>query len=401
MESVDVTKKPLGYKNISANTVIINEGVSDNIKMYIILSGSAKVYKNYKKPGQITISELTQGDFFGEMSLFLNKEPTVSIVASSDMTALEITKEKAQSFFANSPSATYRIMQVLCKRIDDLNTAYGTTFSQQFPEHSEAVEENEVQHVEPAEQIPVPAHSEINSLEFFPAGHTGYVLPDEENDPGILLVKNFDCPICRGTFMFPVIRQYKLRKISTDFDMRMLYKGVNLTHYYVTNCPECLFSAVSSVFEKVVTKKTAEILNKGKELKMLVNISSNAMDADSIFARLYLALEFMPLAYYDSKAHIAQLWLNISWLYRDCGDASMENFAIERALAAHLKVYSEVNLDSKRLQRICMIIAELYYKTGDLTNARKFFFEAKTIKDGFTDLSDMADDRLEKLKKEM
>jgi uncharacterized protein (DUF2225 family) len=201
--------------------------------------------------------------------------------------------------------------------------------------------------------------------------------------------------------MFPVIRNYKLRKQSTGYDMRIVYKGVNVTHYYTVNCPECLFTAVSSMFEKAINKKNNdEILKRSMELKKIINIGSSVTDADSIFARLYLALDFMPLAYNDTKAYIAQLWLNISWLYRDCGDASMEKFAIGHALEAHIKVYSEIELDNKRLQRICMIIGELSCKTGDIANARKFFFEAKTVKEGFADLSDMADERLGELKKQ-
>ena len=398
MKSVDALKKPPGYKKISANTVIINKGVSDN-KMYIVLSGSAKVYKDYKKPGQTTISELTQGDFFGEMSLFLNKKPTVAVVASSNMELLEITNENAHSFFAKSPGATFRIMQILCKRIDDFNNPDAAVNSNNQPESGETVD-SAVQPVSAAEQEPVPKPAEILSLDFFPAGHKNYVLPETEKDASILLVKGFVCPVCRETFKFPITRNHKLRKESTSHDMRIIYKGINLTHYYAVSCPKCLFSAVSSMFEKAATKKSADIVKRGLELKKSINISPDAMDVDSIFARLYLALEFMPLAYHDTSAYIAQLWLNISWLYSDCGDASMEKFAIEKALAAHLKVYSEVYLDSKRLQRICMIIGELYYKIGDTVNAKKFFFEAKTNKEGFVELSDMAEDRIDEIKKQ-
>jgi uncharacterized protein (DUF2225 family) len=393
------SKKPLGYKEISANTVLIKEGVTKNKNMYIILAGHAKVYKNFNKPGQSTISKMTQGDFFGEMSLFLDKEPAVSVVASSDMTVLEISQDRARHFFASSPGAAYRIMQILCERIDGLNNKCAAPNSHRQPEYSENVDKSTLLPDNPADQISVPVSAETIPLNFFPTGHKGYVLPDEEKDASILLVKNFSCPVCRGTFMFPVIRNYKLRKQSTGCDMRIVYKGVNVTHYYTVNCPECLFTAVSSMFEKAINKKNnAEILKRSMELKKTMTIGSSVTDADSIFARLYLALEFMPLAYNDTTAYIAQLWLNISWLYRDCGDAEMEKFAIERALEAHIKVYSKIELDSKRLQRICMIIGELSSKTGDIANARKFFFEAKTVKEAFTDLSDMADERLGELK---
>jgi hypothetical protein len=245
-----------------------------------------------------------------------------------------------------------------------------------------------------------PRRGESGAPGLFPAGHTNYVLPDEKKDISILFAKDFNCPICKGIFNFPIARKYRLRKESTDYDMRTVYSGINLTHYYAVSCPKCLFSSIANVFEKASNKKANEILKKGTELKELVNIRPGAMDADSLFARLYLALEFMPLGYRkrDTIAHTAQLWLNISWLYRDCGDVSMEQFAIEQALAAHLKLYSNVDLDGENLQRVCLVIGELSYKTGDIANARRFFFEAKTNKEGSAQFSDMADERLSELK---
>ena len=404
MGNSDVLKKSPGFKKISANTVIVREGVSNNEKMYIILSGSARIYKDFKKPGEVLISELTPGDFFGEMSLFLGKARSATVVASSDMMVAELTKESALYFFEKAPAATFRIIRILCKRIDDLKNTCAVLNSRLPPDQGEIIDTPPIQPAipqEPAvdpEPVTIPAPVEIASTDFFPAGHKNYVLPDAENDKSILFGKPFDCPICRENFIFPIARRYKLRKESTGYDTRTIYKGINLTHYYAVSCPKCMFSSLSSVFEKASNKKAAEIINKGKELKQFVNLSSNAVDADSIFVRLYLALRFMPLGFRDATPYIASLWLNISWLYRDCGDEPMEKYAIEQALAAHNKVYTDVALDSRNLQKVCMIIGELSYKISDAANARKYFFEARSIKEGLAEFSNMADDRLNDLK---
>ena len=416
MGNSDVLKKSPGFKKISANTVIVREGVSNNEKMYIILSGGARVYKDFKKPGEVLISELTAGDFFGEMSLFLGKPQSATVVASSDMMVAELTKESALFFFEKAPAATFRIIRILCKRIDDLNNTCAVLNSRLPPEHREIVDKPSIQPSTPPEPetvpepavatesavapklVTTPASVETVRTDFFPVGHKSYILPDVENDKSILFGKPFDCPICRENFIFPIARRYKLRKESTGYDTRTIYKGINLTHYYAISCPKCMFSSASSVFEKASNKKAAEIINKGKELKQFINLSSSAVDADSIFMRLYLALEFMPLGFRDATPYIAPLWLNISWLYHDCGDEPMEKYAIEQALAAHNKVYTDVALDSRNLQKVCMIIGELSYKIGDVTNARKYFFEARSIKDGLAEFSNMADDRLDDLK---
>ena len=388
MGNSDVLKKSPGIKKISANTVIVREGVSNNEKMYIILSGNARVYKDFKKPGEILISELTPGDFFGEMSLFLGKARSATVVASSDMMIAELTNESALYFFEKAPVATFQIIRILCKRIDDLKNTCAVLNSRLPLEHREIVDKPSIKPILPPEPeqttVPVPsivpepatisAPVETASNDFFPVGHKNYVLPDAENDKSILFGKPFDCPICRENFIFPIARRYKLRKESTGYDTRTIYKGINLTHYYAISCPKCMFSSVSSVFEKASNKKAAEIINKGKELKQFINLSTSAVDADSIFVRLYLALGFMPLGFRDATPYIAPLWLNISWMYRDCGDELMEKYAIEQALDAHKKVYTDVDLDSRNLQKVCMIIGELSYKIGDVTNARKYFF---------------------------
>ena len=50
MNDVDILNEPSGYKKISANTVIVNDGFSDSEKTYIILSGRAAVYKDFNTP---------------------------------------------------------------------------------------------------------------------------------------------------------------------------------------------------------------------------------------------------------------------------------------------------------------------------------------------------------------
>ena len=400
MGNGDVPEKSQSYKKISANTVIINENVSDKERMYIILSGSAEVYKDFDKPGKVMISELTKGNFFGEMSLFLNKKSPVTVVASSDITVVEITKENARYFFARSPAAAYHIMHNLCDRLYSLDSTYEALYSNRRQEGGTVDKKTVQSATPPADKASVPRPVEAAPPGFFPEGHKSYVLPDVKKDASILYSKDFKCPICKCVFKFPIAKQYKLKKESTDYDMRTTYTDINMTHYCAVSCPQCLFSSAANVFEDASNKKAGEIINKGNELKKFVNIGPEAADADSIFTRLYLALEFMPMGHgkRDTMTGTAQIWLNISWLYRDCGDASMEQYAIKQALAAYLKVYSEVNLDPKSAQRVCMIIGELSNKADDMVNAKKFFFEAKINKQGFVWISDMAEDRLNELK---
>jgi diguanylate cyclase (GGDEF)-like protein len=105
--------------------VIIVEGEAPDGKMYIIEKGTVGVYKNYRDQGEIRIAELKQGDFFGEMNLFLQKRRTATVVAETDVTVLAIEKVQALEFLKTQPEATFSLIKTLCMRLENttLNSA--------------------------------------------------------------------------------------------------------------------------------------------------------------------------------------------------------------------------------------------------------------------------------------
>ncbi|MDR2600388.1 MAG: GGDEF domain-containing protein, partial [Oscillospiraceae bacterium] len=110
-----------GQETFEEGQIIISEGdVSDN-KMYVLLDGVANVYKGYGTQGEIKIAELQPGDFFGEMSLFLNKERTATIIAGTEVSAIVVNNMSINDFLIRQPEAAYVFMQTLCKRLDITN----------------------------------------------------------------------------------------------------------------------------------------------------------------------------------------------------------------------------------------------------------------------------------------
>ena len=99
--------------------VIIHEGEAPDGKMYIIESGSVCVYKYYKTPGEIRVAQLSHGDFFGEMNLFLQKRRTATVVAETDVTALAIERVHAMEFLRTQPEATFALITSLCMRLEN------------------------------------------------------------------------------------------------------------------------------------------------------------------------------------------------------------------------------------------------------------------------------------------
>ena len=99
--------------------VIISDGEAPDGKMYIIKSGCVGIYKNYKKPGEICITKLNQGEFFGEMTLFLQKRRTATVVAETDVTVLTIDRIHALEFLQTQPQATFSLIRTLCLRLEN------------------------------------------------------------------------------------------------------------------------------------------------------------------------------------------------------------------------------------------------------------------------------------------
>lgn len=99
-------------------TEIVTEN-DDGHSMYIILDGTVAISKNAHE-----LTELGAGDFFGEMSLFLDKKRSATVTAKTKVKALKINKDNAIRFFRIDPKTAFEFMKILCERLDELNFKY-------------------------------------------------------------------------------------------------------------------------------------------------------------------------------------------------------------------------------------------------------------------------------------
>ena len=125
---IDIEKlklEGLATQKFDNSTIIFDDGEPSDDKMYILAVGHAEVYKNYRKTGEVLITTFAPGDFFGEMSLFIDKDRSATIVAKGDVEAFVIDKDGIVDFLATQPEATFAFIQCLCNRLDDTtrNTA--------------------------------------------------------------------------------------------------------------------------------------------------------------------------------------------------------------------------------------------------------------------------------------
>lgn len=99
--------------------IICSEG-NDASSMYVIQSGKAKVIKKTTE-GEVTLSTLISGDFFGEMSLFDHKPRSATVIAVGDARILKIDKKGFFSRASEDPSFAFNILEGMSKRIRSLD----------------------------------------------------------------------------------------------------------------------------------------------------------------------------------------------------------------------------------------------------------------------------------------
>jgi len=379
MISVESLKSHALVKDINAYTVMIKTGEATVDKMYVLLEGRVGVFSDYGVRGEQKLYELVSGDFFNEMKLFMNKNREDTVVSLTDLKVLEITRDNVHQFFAEYPEITYMLIQTFCERAEKANAAAAESEARVAEQEAAPQEKPEV-------KKPV--------LKLFPSGHAKYTLPDFTFKKDLVRNETFTCPLCGNKFDFPLIRTVVVRTLSTDYDLRKNYDGVVGTHHLVATCPNCLFSSVTDKWDEAAKGNRAQVFRATVVHKDALGLTFTAMDADTIFARLYLALACAPLCFENHEMITARLWINISWLYRDCGDENMEKYATAQALQAYLTSYTNIKLDKKTEQAVCIIVGELCYKMGDINNAKKFFFSAKTNREGAAVMTNLAEDRL-------
>ena len=108
-------------KKFPEGTVIIKEEDTSPYCMYIILMGTVGVYKHYGQSNEFMINLLKPGDFFGEMSLFLLRPRSATVIALENVIALEVNQPNAYEIIEKHPDISFTMIRTLCMRVSELN----------------------------------------------------------------------------------------------------------------------------------------------------------------------------------------------------------------------------------------------------------------------------------------
>jgi len=98
----------LSFVGCEAGDILVGEGAPGN-SMFVIVAGTAKAFVRDRKGNYMKIKELTEGDFFGEVSVLTGKPRTATITAATPVEMLELDKPTLDGITAKYP----RVRQVL------------------------------------------------------------------------------------------------------------------------------------------------------------------------------------------------------------------------------------------------------------------------------------------------
>jgi len=98
------------------NTIIINEGDSSD-SLYIIRSGSVKVFLGNAEGKEVILSVQKTGEYFGELALIDSGPRSASVITQEKSRLSLISKSDFEDFLRQHPAATVKIMRGLVKRL--------------------------------------------------------------------------------------------------------------------------------------------------------------------------------------------------------------------------------------------------------------------------------------------
>ncbi|MCB1502271.1 MAG: cyclic nucleotide-binding domain-containing protein [Bauldia sp.] len=98
-----------------AGTFLISEGDFGD-SMFAIVDGDASVTLHDERGGEHGVAAVKPGEIVGEMALLTGMRRRATVVASTDLAALEITKPALEDIFARAPELIDRFGAVLADR---------------------------------------------------------------------------------------------------------------------------------------------------------------------------------------------------------------------------------------------------------------------------------------------
>lgn len=377
-------------------------------EMYILLSGAVEVFI-VQQGGLAAAGVVEPGRSFGARDFFWEEAP--SLYRAREGTAVYVvTEDNFAELAQRRPDAALQMIKDACEPPKAVSRVIAApqrpapqrpVVKQQYvPEKKEAPRKPQAGPPAAAPQRDTGGATVlVLSADFYPEGHKGYPGVVHPEYKQFVYDKEYKCPNCAKPFKGNRIFQSKLTTAAPiRFDMRETFVDFSPEWYDVVTCPNCYFSMLSAYFndpKNFFRMRATQAISEAHE-KVALDLSIER-DLDLVFATHYLALT-SAVGFVNQKQLVAKLWGNLSWLYEDSGDQDMERFAAGKAAAAYADMFQSANPSPEQEQIICLTIAGMLYRAGEMKDIKRWLFNVKSNKSGKKMYADLADDILDMVK---
>jgi len=104
----------MSYQKIKSGETIVKSGDEGN-SMYILVEGVADVLV-LQEEKMVKISQLSPGQFFGEMSLLTGESRSADVVATTDVVVYQLQSDHFYNIFNDHPDVVEKISEILVER---------------------------------------------------------------------------------------------------------------------------------------------------------------------------------------------------------------------------------------------------------------------------------------------
>jgi len=107
-------------RKVEAGQIIMNQGDSGT-SMFIIAKGHVNIFLPGEASRRISLKDVTDGEYFGELALFDDKPRSASALATTDAVLLELDRGTLERYLTARPHAAMQLLRTLSTRLRETN----------------------------------------------------------------------------------------------------------------------------------------------------------------------------------------------------------------------------------------------------------------------------------------
>jgi CRP/FNR family transcriptional regulator, cyclic AMP receptor protein len=115
-KQLEIVSHSFTQKQIGSGELVIEQGASSD-SLYVLLSGSVKVYRMTEDGEEINLAILGSGDVIGEMSLLDHQPRSAHVEALQESTLLQLSQESFRTLLRTYPDIAFNLLATLARRV--------------------------------------------------------------------------------------------------------------------------------------------------------------------------------------------------------------------------------------------------------------------------------------------